>query len=189
MVMLQADGLSKIYQMMSESNKIFAIISASMKTLTTEENEKRIEQLIKDVYDLGYSFTHMARGYLENRQLKSGYGHSLFVPNIKKEEALKLAEKYNQDTVLYKDREGLKYYKQNGELEQEIKTNNLIVGNNFDLDKIKPYFIKKVNYENINQKELYIFAYEPWTLMGKHRAYLNCVDADDFTSCAPTCVM
>lgn len=188
MVKLYEGGLSRTYQMMNDPKKVFAVLSAERQDKTTRENKERTAQLIKDVQDLGYGFTHIAGGYWEEGQLKPGYEHSLFIPNIKKEEALKLAAKYNQDTVLYKDETGLKYYKPNGEVDAEFSTEDITVDDNFQLDKVKPYFSRRLkggNQRNAfsfkpKDENLNIYAFEPYTVKGNHRAYLNAVSETDY---------
>lgn len=199
MVMLQEGGLSRTYQMMNNPDSVFGIISASRQDLPKEENEKRTQALIKDIYDLGYGFTHMAGGYWEQGQLEPGYEHSILVTGIKKDELLKLAKEYDQDVVLYKDKDGLKYYDSKGNVWKEFKTDALIVGDNFDLEKVKPYFSQRLKGGNKRnaftfvdadtdykrhkyvKESLELFVYEPMTLMGKHCAYLNGVTSSSFT--------
>lgn len=190
MVRIYEGGLSRTYQMMSDPKKVFAMISAERQDKTPAENKKRTQALIKDLNDMGYGYTHMAGGYWEVGQLKPGYEHSLLIPNISKEEALKLGAKYDQDTVLYKDETGLKYYKPDGEVAMEFSTDKITVDDKFQLDKVKPYFSRRMKGGNKRNafsfqpkdENFQLFAFEPYTVKGNHRAYLNAVAESDYTT-------
>jgi len=104
----EARRLSQLFRFLSPKMSNFAMISASKEGLLEQENKERYEQLKRDVRNLGYSQI----GYI---MLRDGWTYedvegnvtaeedSLLIPNIPKEKALELCNKYEQKKILYKE--------------------------------------------------------------------------------------
>lgn len=134
-----------------ESDKIdFAILSADRSERSDEENAKLNKELKKDIKDLGYWYTELKGGYIEvtegGQRVPVDGENSLLIPNMKKEEAIELGKKYDQDSVMFKDSKNktLEYIvtnERNGELgstdssfETQAGKNNFSVSSGNDLD-------------------------------------------------------
>ncbi|MBO7696672.1 MAG: DUF3293 domain-containing protein [Methanobrevibacter sp.] len=98
----------------------YAVLSASRNERSTEENNKKFEELKKDIKSLGYSYVPVFGGYIETTE--SGervpvYEKSLYVLPFRKdgaggienkdfnkfvEDMFKLGNKYNQEQILLK---------------------------------------------------------------------------------------
>lgn len=134
-----------------ESDKIdFAILSADRSERTEEENAEKNKELKKDIKDMGYWYTELKGGYVEvtegGQRVPVDGENSLLVPNMKKEEAIELGKKYDQDSVMFKDSKNktLEYIvtnERNGELgsrdssfETQAGKDNFTVTSGSDLD-------------------------------------------------------
>jgi hypothetical protein len=100
-IQLYESRLSRIWQHI-QSNNSFGVISPFRKNYSTEENLKRYSELKKNVRN------ELKLGYIE---LEGGFNEegdwikekSLFIPNIKKTDIIKLGELFEQYSVIYKD--------------------------------------------------------------------------------------
>lgn len=134
-----------------ESDKIdFAILSADRSERTEEENAEKNKELKKDIKDMGYWYTELKGGYVEvtegGQRVPVDGENSLLVPNMKKEEAIELGKKYDQDSVMFKDSKNktLEYIvtnERNGEVgsrdssfETQAGKDNFTVTSGSDLD-------------------------------------------------------
>ena len=149
---INESSLSRIWQFVEDNKKQFAVISASRKLNSDEENEKNYIELIKDIRDLGYGYIKMRGGYKE----KTGFVRekSLFVPNIKKSEIIELGRKYNQDSILFKDVNKF----------VEIGTNK-----ETGIGKILMNFKKQSNVDNLNLAKDAIKKFFSSLLKGNHK--------------------
>lgn len=85
-------------------DKDFGIISAFKSELSPEVNKEKQSELKKDVKALGYGYKEIKGVYrYEDGSLVDEY--ALFIPQVKKEDILTLGKKYQQESVLYADRE------------------------------------------------------------------------------------
>lgn len=102
---INESSLSRIWQHI-QSDKNFAVISAYSNKLSDEENEEKHEQLRSEL--------KKKHGFIEQ---KSGYSYfndtkentvvnekSFFIPKITKQESIDLGKKYNQETIIFKDK-------------------------------------------------------------------------------------
>jgi len=98
---INESSLSRIMQHI-KSDKTFGVISPFRNDYTKKENEQRYKELIKDVREMGYGFIPLKGGYKE----ETGFVNekSLFIPNITKKEIVDLGKKYDQYSVLFKDK-------------------------------------------------------------------------------------
>lgn len=99
-------SLSRVWQHVN-SDKNFAVISAFHLYSPLEENLAAHQQLKNDVRSLGLGFIDQGSGYTYKHKHTGTESlaeeRSLFIPNIKKEDALKLGKKYQQESILFKD--------------------------------------------------------------------------------------
>lgn len=65
-------------------------------------NNKRTAQLIKDIKDMGLSFIKTYGAWKEND--KTTREKSFIIPNITKEQAMELGKKYNQYSIIYREK-------------------------------------------------------------------------------------
>ena len=81
----------------------FGVMSSFRGDNTKEQNLKSYKELITLVRKMGYGFIELKGGYQE----ESGFVNekSLFIPNIKKKEMLELGKKYDQHSVIIKDKQ------------------------------------------------------------------------------------
>ena len=80
-----------------------AIVSPYRSEYSDEENKRRMTTLKHDVRNLGYGYTQFVSRWVED-----GVGfdeQSLLIPNISKEDALKLGKQFEQSSVIVKDGE------------------------------------------------------------------------------------
>lgn len=98
---LVESSLSRIMQHIENPNSTFGQISAFRGEFSREENEKRHEQLKKDVRAKGLGFVEMSGGFKEEDGNVQEL--SLFVPNISRKDAIELGERYGQFSILWKD--------------------------------------------------------------------------------------
>jgi hypothetical protein len=94
-------SLSRIIQHIENPDSTFGQISAFRGEFGREENENRHEQLKKDIRNKGLGFIEMSGGFQEEDGNVQEL--SLFVPNISKNDAISLGEKYGQFSILWKD--------------------------------------------------------------------------------------
>lgn len=120
-------AFTRILHHFEDPESSFCIISACRDSKPGEddglhlstENKKRSKQLEADIRKLGYGYISVVGGYVEE-----GNGtvveKSYLVPHITKKEAIYLCKKYNQDAVLFKDEDGVRYLNKNGGVEMRF---------------------------------------------------------------------
>jgi len=98
---LNESSLSRIMQHIQGSND-FGVISPFRNDNTKQQNEQNYKELVQTVRDMGYGFIPLKGGYQE----ETGFVNekSLFIPNIKRKEIIELGKKYNQYSVIHKDK-------------------------------------------------------------------------------------
>lgn len=105
---LKESSLSRILKHLQDPESTFAVISAYNYGLPFKENEKRNSNLKQDVHSLKNKI-----GYIELKSkwqnLEGEYEEErfLFINNISKIQAKNLGKKYKQQTILWKDKNGL----------------------------------------------------------------------------------
>ena len=100
---LSESSISRIMHHVS-SDSTFGVLSPFRKDNTKKENDVSYSELKKDVRDMKYGYIEMIGGYKEEKGFVNE--KSLFIPNIKKNEIILLGQKYNQDSILFKDKTG-----------------------------------------------------------------------------------
>ena len=145
--MINEGGLSRIQQAISDPSVSFAIISASRNENTPEQNKELTKQLMKEVAK--YGFVKLQGGYIENSNGEDVVvtEKSVMVRGIPKEEALALGKKYNQDSILWKDSDGMRYINRDGS-EYRFKTDGFKTGNDYDLKSVGQYFSRRLQGSN-----------------------------------------
>lgn len=100
--LLSESSLSKLWQHINDSDRQFAIISAHFKN--APNNRERHEKLKNRVRELGYGYVELDSGYTY-----AGEGEevlieeqSLMIPQIRKREAVKLGQEFDQEAILWK---------------------------------------------------------------------------------------
>jgi len=99
---LEESSLSRIMgHIKGERN--FGVVSAFRGGLGKKENMERHAELKDAVRDMGYGFIEMRGGYKEE---DGGFVNelSLFIPNVSKRDIMDLGTKYDQDSVIFKDK-------------------------------------------------------------------------------------
>ena len=100
---LNESSLSRILSHI-ESDRSFGVISAFRGDLSKKENMQRHADLKDQVRQKGYGFIEMRGGYKEE---DGGFVNelSLFIPNAKKRDLMNLGGEYDQDSIIYKDKD------------------------------------------------------------------------------------
>ena len=89
-----------------EGSDVFAVISPYLRKLSDEENDRRAREMKKVVRSMGYGYIPMDAGYEHQDTGGIGIEESLFIPQITKEDAMELGRRYDQESILFKDRDG-----------------------------------------------------------------------------------
>ena len=156
-------GLSRIIMQVKDNNKTFGVVSAYRNENTKEENNKQTSNLTSDLTHMNLGFVKLEGGYLETVEtdeeglepiVKPVVERSFFVGNLTKEQAMELCTKYNQESVLFKDKDGLRYIDRNGKDVSPVFT-KVIVDDNFVLKQIKDYFSRRL--QGGNQRNYFKF--------------------------------
>lgn len=84
----------------------FAAISPYIPDASDEENERRFKEMQQVVRSMGYGYIPMDSGYTYQDTGITEFEESLFIPKITKDDAMELGRKYQQESILFKDREG-----------------------------------------------------------------------------------
>ena len=86
-----------------EKTENFGVMSPFRKEFSDKENLERYKELKEIVREKGYGFIELKGGYKE----EDGFvkERSLFIPNIKKKEMMELGKKYDQHSVIVKDKQ------------------------------------------------------------------------------------
>lgn len=89
-----------------EGSGTFAAISAYRGELSQKENRERHNELRRDIRSMGYGYIEMDAGYTYQSQRGKevqALEESFFIPGIKKEDAPYLGQKYDQESIIWKD--------------------------------------------------------------------------------------
>jgi len=99
---LVESSLSRIWQLVEEDKYNFGIVSAYVGILSKKDNEQNHFKLKSSVREMGYGYIEMRGGYKE----VTGFvmEKSLLIPCINKLELIGLGEKFNQESVIYKNK-------------------------------------------------------------------------------------
>lgn len=155
---LSESKLSRVWQHV-EGDKSFAFVSANRSEYSDKENKKRSAQLKQDIRKLKLGFIEMKGGFVETSKDKDGKEikvtveeDSFLIPNISKKDVIMLGNKYEQDSVLFKDK--------NQFLELATKDNSGKVLTNFKL---------KSGKENLNFSKEIISNFFSRLKYGSHK--------------------
>ncbi len=139
------DGLSRILAQVKDDDRTWAMISAYRNENSQEENNRQTMLLTSDLAHTHLDAIKIEGGYVEPVTDEDVVNdvptkeRCFFVGNITKEQAMELCAKYNQDTVLFRDKDGLRYIDRNGNDKSEIFS-TATVDDNYALKQIKDYF-------------------------------------------------
>lgn len=94
-------SISRIFQHIEEGTRSFGVVSAFRKRNSDAENTKLHGELKAAVRGFGLGFIEMRGGYKGDEGFNIEL--SLFVPSISRKQIIELGQKYDQDTVIFKD--------------------------------------------------------------------------------------
>ena len=97
---------SRLYSKLSGEDSVFAIISPYRGEYDKQENQKRMTHLKADVRKLGLGFNQFISRWVEDGE--SFDEESLLISNIDFKTAIKLGVKYDQSSIIYKDKDSLR---------------------------------------------------------------------------------
>lgn len=100
---MSAERNNAIYEPVDGDTPKIDAYKAKMKQKQSEENNIKTEQLKKDIKELGLSYVKTYGAW--NEKGKQTHEHSFLIPNITKEQALKLGKKYGQYSIIFKDKD------------------------------------------------------------------------------------
>ena len=103
---INESSTSRLYSKLSGEDSVFAIISPYRGEYDTNENQKRMVHLKSDIRKLGLGFNQFISRWVEDGE--SFDEESLLISNIDYKTAIKLGEKYNQSSIIYKDSDSLR---------------------------------------------------------------------------------
>ena len=103
---LEEASTSRIHSRLNDKNSTCAIISPYRGEYSEKENKQRMTKLKSDVRSLGYGFNQFVSRWVEDGEAFDE--ESLLIPDITKEQAFKLGQKYEQSSVIIKDEDGLR---------------------------------------------------------------------------------
>lgn len=113
-------SLSRLYQH-TKDDKSFAIIGTQDQT-TKEDRRQELDDLIRDISskypNIGYN---TLKGKYTYEDGLTGNETSYIIYNIPKEEALNIAKKLNQESIIWKDRDFFGFLKQDGTPDGEFE--------------------------------------------------------------------
>lgn len=105
---LLESSLSRIWQHI-RNDKSFGVVSAYKYNIDEEENFKRHLELLEDIRSMKHGFIEQISGYKylsdDNNKEILVKERSFLVPNVSLSEILKLGKKYEQESIIYKDKE------------------------------------------------------------------------------------
>ena len=99
---LTAERNNPLYEPVEGDSPSIAAYKTKMQQKQSAENNRRIEELKSDLRSMGLSFIKTHGRWNEGG--KQTNEQSFLVPNITKEQALKLGKKYNQYSIIFKER-------------------------------------------------------------------------------------
>lgn len=105
--------LSRVFQHVEDDTRNFGIVSAFRTVNSDKENKARHDELKKLVRSMGYGYIEMRGGYKGDEGFAEEL--SVLIPNIKKKEIVDLGRKYQQHSVMYKDKADFYYIGTNEE--------------------------------------------------------------------------
>lgn len=119
---LTESSLSRIWQHVENKDSVFAVISAYQGDDPNVDKKNHVK-LHNEIRSMGYGLIEFESQW-EYDDGFVGKEKSFMVPSIKKDEALKLCKKYNQEAILYKDSDGFVELKQNGSVSMKFKSSS-----------------------------------------------------------------
>jgi hypothetical protein len=160
-------SLSRVWQQVEDNKRSFAVVSASRGEYSNEENEERHVELKVLIRKMGYGFIEMKGSYRERNGFVSE--KSLFIPSIKRKEAIELGKRFEQEGVLYKDdKEFVEIDPSNGNIKSEfIKSSGK---DNLKLSKefVENFFSRLIKGSHMNKK----FAFNKFQLQERTHVWV-----------------
>jgi hypothetical protein len=181
---LKEASLSRIWQHI-QNGKTFAVISAYRGSNSEQENRSLHEKLKQDVRSKGYGFIEQKSGYTYANPQTGEEGNveeqSLFIPEISKADAVSLATKYQQESILWKDtNEFVLYYVSSG------KTDPFNRGTSKDLtfnaDVLKYAYSQFLKSKNKNAIKKFAYVMKELRVPSREEAYRALKERSDVPS-------
>ena len=156
-------SVSRVWSHVENKNSSFGVISANRSELSNSENKDKHTELKKEVRNLGLGFIELKGGFVETLSDGSKMEveeDSLLIPNITKNQILKLGTDYNQDSVLFKNK--LEFFELGSSIRTGIgkqlsnfKANSNADNLTFKKDLITKFFSKLAKGNHKNKKFLF----------------------------------
>lgn len=161
--LLQESSWSRIIHPV-ESGTSFAVISAYMIELPIGKNKERHEELRKDIRIKGYGYIEQNSGYSYKKkdtdQTLMSDEESFFIPMMTKKDALQLCNKYEQESILFKDDSGFFCLLADGKIDMIFKTERNkktgVITFHPDILKLAYSQLKKGTKNQRNQRFAYV---------------------------------
>ena len=149
---IQETSLSRVWQHIN-NKETFGIISAYKNDLSFDENKQRHEQLREDIrkkygyIELNSGYTYKNNDVDVEQQVKE---QSFFVPKIELSYLINLGNKYEQETIIYKDENQFSLIDpKTKSIEQNFEKGNGLTFNQDNLKDAWSEFVKSKNKNNI----------------------------------------
>ena len=109
--MLAEPSISRVWQLISDPDMSFAVVSASLDESSDSENRKRHEELGEEILGLGHDYVEIISGYSQvdgdhaddDNECAIVERGGFAVSEISKEDAIGLATGHSQPSILWQD--------------------------------------------------------------------------------------
>lgn len=154
---LEESSLSRIVTHV-EKTENFGVISPFRKANSDKENDDAYKELISLVRKMGYGFIALKGGYVGDEGFFAE--KSLFIPNITRKEMIDLGKKYDQHSILHKDKDNFALIGTNknagvGKVLAKFDTKGKNINVDDVGDKFKDMFSKLVKGSHSGKKFLF----------------------------------
>lgn len=126
---VKAFSLSRMYRLLKGDTK-FAIISASLDTNTRLQNAKQTTKLKTLIRNQGYGYVQVKGGYTyydkDLHSTTTSEEISFLINGIDEKTAIAWGRKFGQETILYKDQNGVRYIDCNTKKVVSVFKNDLV---------------------------------------------------------------
>ena len=178
---LNESSLSRIMQHISD-NKTFGVVSPFRKDNSNKENKDAYAELKNEVREMGYGYIPLMGGYKEEKGFVNE--KSLFIPNITKDDIMEIGRKYNQDSILFKDKSGFYEIGTNrftgvGKILTKFKTKGKDISVDDTGNVFTEFFSKLVKGGHSNKKFLFVSEHQTGNMfVGDRPAYQDALTGD-----------
>lgn len=167
---LLESSLSRVWQHIN-NNDTFGIISAFRVEYDWDKNMSLHNNLKKEIKDMGYGFVELYGGYTyldDNNEEVSVKEKSFFIPKIVFKDISYLGDKYNQETIIFKDENRFDLIRPDGTVEMNFKKGE---GYNFNPGNLKYAWSQFIKSKNKNAIKKFTFNIQEKVIPSRTDSY------------------